>query len=548
MKFKIFGKTIDLGRLREPQSLGRAQTAELRRDFETHPVRGLTPQKMASLLETAEQGDLQVQADLAEDFEERVPHLHAELGKRKRAPMSLPFRIAPPEDRPTSWETGYAEELTQRVKQLEVQSWRERDVDDTLDAPGIVDVFFDMLDALMHGYSCIEMAWLNEGMDWTPQLNHRHPNWFITPQINRNKLMLRTTGAGEIVRAGEISEHVTGESLRRWGWITHTHRAKSGYLTRGGLVRIVSWPALYLIYSVQDFAELLRILGIPPMLGTYNRNASQDEKSALMRAVLNIGHNARGIIPEGMKVDFYQHAQLQGDHFMNMIRWAEGGISKAITGGTLTTDSQGGTKTNALGDVHQDEFWELTKSDIVQICGTLSRDMVLPLAMLNAKGRVDERRPFRFVIETNENEDLSEFGNALSKLKDTGFLHSIPVSWAHERTGIPQAKEGEKTLGDLIPQSDGPMPVEARRAALRADPPTQDEFDRFADVLSDDWRPVMKPMIEPLLKRLKAAQSTEEALQILAEAANEMDSEELNKALFESLFQMHAYGRATPQE
>jgi phage gp29-like protein len=444
--------------------------------------------------------------------------------------------------------------ITQRLRSLETRSWRERDSDDALDTPGVANVFFDMLDALMHGYSCIELAWQNEGLDWSPQLFHRHPNWFIAPQINRNKLMLRS-GTAEVVNNAGLAESVNGESLRRWGWITHTHRAKSGYLTRGGLVRVVAWPGLYLTYSVQDFAELLRILGIPPMLGTYPRNAEPAQKSALMQAVLGIGHNARGIIPEGMKIDFYQHAQLQGDHFLNMIHWAERSISKAVVGGTLTSDSNGGTKTNALGTVHQNEFWELTKSDIAQLCGTLSRDLVLPLSILNAKGRVDERRPFRFVIETQENADLKELAEALSSLKGTGMLYSIPAAWANERAGIPLPAEGEKTLGDLI-VADAPAsaPAAAMRreaggspmAALRSSSHEREPLDDFAAELADDWRPVMEPMLEPVLKALESVKTEDDLDAALALAAREMNLQPQAERMFNAFMTAYLYGRAVP--
>jgi phage gp29-like protein len=547
MKFKLFGKNIDMGLLREPQSAGTSATAELHRDFESHPIRGMTPQKMAELLEDSEKGNLPAQADLAIDLEERVPHLFAELSKRKRAPMSLPWRVAPPDNKPTSWETGYAEELTERLRNIEIQSWREREVDDTPDAPNIENVFFDMLDGLMHCYSCIETAWQNDGLDWTPQLWHRHPNWFVTPQINRNKLMLRKSGGGEMIEVQGISEYIQAESLRRWGWITHTHRAKSGYLTRSGLVRVVAWPALYLIYSVQDFAELLRILGVPPILASYPRNAQPAEKSALMRAVLDIGRRARGIIPEGMKVEFFQHAQLTGDHFLNMIHWAEGSISKSVIGGTLTTDSQGGTKTNALGLTHQNEFWELTKSDVTQICGTLSRDLVLPLSVLNARGRVDERRPYRFVIETQENADLKEFGEALAGLTDTGMLYSIPVSWAHKRTGIPLPADGEKTLGELLPNAPAPAPAVATRvAALRAESNERDPLENLAQDMADDWRPVMEPMIEPILKALEQVKTEAELDDTLALAAHKMNLEPQAERIFNALMLAYIYGRAVP--
>jgi hypothetical protein len=92
-----------------------------------------------------------------------------------------------------------------------------------------------------------------------------------------------------------------------------------------------------------------------------------------------LGHNARGIMPEGMALELHEAAgRGNADPFSVMIKWAENSISKAILGGTLTSSADGGTKTNALGRVHEDALWDITKSDAKQIQATLSRDLVMP--------------------------------------------------------------------------------------------------------------------------------------------------------------------------
>ncbi len=57
--------------------------------------------------------------------------------------------------------------------------------------------------------------------------------------------------------------------LRPFGWISHTGKAKSGYLSRTGLIRVLAWPYLFKNYSVRDLAEFLEIYGLPLRVGKY---------------------------------------------------------------------------------------------------------------------------------------------------------------------------------------------------------------------------------------------------------------------------------------
>jgi phage gp29-like protein len=230
------GQPIQREALDTPQT---AQMASLHREFANHPGRGLTPQRMHTIFLSAEQGDLTAQADLFDDMEERDAHILAEMGKRRRAMLTLEWRIAPPRNA-TAAETRMAEEVTEWL----------------LDVPDFEDVQLDALSAIGHGYSCQELEWQRTGSLWLPRsVTFRAHSWFTLDRETRTNLRLR---------AGSSMD---GEPLTPFGWIVHTHKAKSGYLARGGLFRSLAWPYLLRNYSARALAGFLEIHGLPLRLG-----------------------------------------------------------------------------------------------------------------------------------------------------------------------------------------------------------------------------------------------------------------------------------------
>ena len=132
------GQPISSEALAQPQT---AHYSHLQRELQTHPTRGLTPSKLATILDQAEQGDLQAQFDLYEDMEEKDGHIAAELGKRRRA-LLVPWSVAPP-DNPTPRESAAAEQLAELVGEL----------------ADFEDVLFDVTDAIGKGFACAEIEW-----------------------------------------------------------------------------------------------------------------------------------------------------------------------------------------------------------------------------------------------------------------------------------------------------------------------------------------------------------------------------------------------------
>lgn len=403
------------------EAVGQPQTAHyshLQRELQTHPTRGLTPSKLAAILDQAEQGDLLAQFDLFEDMEEKDGHIAAELGKRRRA-LLVDWSVVPP-DNPTPAEKRNAEQLAELVGEI----------------ADLEDVLFDVTDAIGKGFSCCETEWHKPGKFWLPKtITHRPQSWFTVHRGYRQELRLRSN---------TTVDGIVGEPLQPFGWITHVHKAKSGYLERTALFRQLVWPYLFKNYSVGDLAEFLEIYGIPVRIGKYPSGASEKEKMTLLRALVGIGHNAAGIIPSGMDLDFLDAATGDPAAFELMINWCERTQSKVILGGTLTSGADGKSSTNALGNVHNEVRKDLRDSDIRQVCSTLTRDLLYPLAVLNGLAPDGMRRCPVFRLDVGETEDMMAFSNALPKLVDSGM--QIPVQWAQEKLGIPQPEDGEPVL------------------------------------------------------------------------------------------------------
>ena len=480
-----------------------ARIGQLYKEFATHPVRGLTPGKLARILENAEHGDLQGQCDLFEDMEEKDGHISADLGKRKRAILGLDWSIVAP--RNASKVEENAASLLQEI---------------ITDIPNFDDVLFNMADAIGYGYSNLEYDWMQDGKEWIQKtIEHRPPGWFTVSADDRNELRLRNNTAD-------------GESLQPFGWISHIHKAKSGYVTRAGLHRVLAWPFLFKNYSVRDLAEFLEIYGLPIRLGEYPPGASDTEKATLLRAVVNIGHAAAGIIPQGMAIDFKEAAKGASDPYQAMIDWCERTQSKAILGGTLTSQADGKSSTNALGNVHNDVRHDLLVSDARQIASTLTRDLVYPLGVLNTSAVDSVRRCPRFRFYTDEDADLNQQAERDTKIYNMGYAPTEEYiqttygeGWVKRETKPTQAAlKGQVT------------------AALKVGE-TQDVADQYLDQLETKTTAAMTTLLEPVRRLVIQADSLEAIRDGLLDMYPDMDASTFSETLQQALAAAELAGR-----
>ena len=492
------GNPIDTGLLLEEQSERQeSKLGMLHREFADHPTRGLTPARLARILDEAETGNLKGQCDLFEDMEEKDGHIYAELSKRKRVIAGLEWSIHPPRNASTA-----------EQKQAELVEEIIRDIDN------FEDVILDMADAIGKGFSNSEIEWDNSGKEWVPdEIIHRPSSWFMVPQHNRDDIRLRDTSG-------------MGEPLQPFGWIEHVHKAKSGYVTRGGLHRVLAWPFLFKNYSIRDLAEFLEIYGLPLRLGKYQAGASEEDKATLLRAVVGIGHAAAGIIPQGMEIEFKDAAKGQSDPYQAMLDWCEKTQSKAILGGTLTSQADGASSTNALGNVHNEVRHDLLVADARQVASTLKKFLVYPIAALNGSG-ISPRRAPNFVFDTREPEDMALYAEALPKLVGIGMR--IPEQYAHDKLNIPIADDDEAVLA--VPSQGVPLKQIGTAKLKAAGDSGGDSVAALVDQLESEVQPITDKMIDQVKQLMDEVESLEELADRIPELLGDMDTKQLTELM-----------------
>jgi SPP1 gp7 family putative phage head morphogenesis protein len=321
-----------------------------------------------------------------------------------------------------------------------------------------------------------------------------------------------------------LNDHsVDGAEFWDYGWLNHFHKAKSGYIARSGLHRVLCYPYLFKNYGIRDILEFLEIYGLPIRVGTYPAGATKEEKWTLLKAVLSIGRDAGGIIPQGMKIDFQNAASGDTDNHMSLIKWCEQTQSKIIVGGTLLSQADGKTSTNAQSKTHEVQFQTLIKSDAKQLARSITGTLIDYLMRLNFPHITKDRYP-KFKFDTTDVADIETFSKSLPELVDVGM--QIPVSWAHEKLGIPMPDDKkEAVLSRATQQSMAANNQQFkgfRLAALSQQLQTelfQDQValdDAINQLDSGKLNAQAQVMIQSILKQLEAATTIDDALGIIA--------------------------------
>lgn len=481
---------------------------------------GLTPNRLRRTLADADAGNIAEQHALFADMEDRCDHLAAEMGKRKRALLTLEWDIIP------ASKDAKAKDVAAKVREFV----------DML--PSIEDVLTDMADAIGHGFAALEIQWdYSDGLHIPAALTFRPQSWFQTLIADRNALRLRDGSAD-------------GAELWPCGWLVHTHKSKSGWLPRAGLFRVLAWTYLIRAYAASSEIQYVQIHGLPLRLGKYPPGSSKEDKSALFNALRCLGQDAAGIIPSGMEVLFETPSATVQNIPGELVTRCEQGMSKAILGGTLTSQADGKTSTNALGVIHNEVRHDILAADARQLASTLTEQLLRPLTMLNLGVTERTLLPY-WQFDTQEAADLQLYADALPKLAP---YMKISRQFVHERLKLPQAAGPD----DVFQAAPSAAPDEgqdedegAATSALSAKPGTksgaaqnaaQDALDKMAadTALAD----AAEALLAPLMADLEAGLTPAELQARLGELYPQMDDAQLADVLARAMFVAEVWGRA----
>jgi phage gp29-like protein len=512
-----------------------------------HPAQGLTPDRLAQLLRSAEMGDATAYYELAEEMEEKDLHYLSLLRTRKLAVAQLPIEVEPAGD-----------DAEAKKDAALVEDWLDRDMLET--------ELFDILDGIGKGVSATEMIWDMNPKRWLPKaLKWRDPRWFKFDDVTGEELLLRggPDGVG------------LDTSLPAGKFIVHYHPSKSGLPVRAGLARIAAWGYMFKNFAIKDWVTFLERYGQPLRIGKYGPNESEENKAILYRALWELGSDAAAAFPETMSVDFVDRkaGTAPNDLWKSHAEYIDLQLSKAVLGQTSTSDATAGGLGSGQAESHSRVAEIIERADAKLLAATLNRDVIVPLVMLNHGPR--EKYP-RLKIGRPDEEDIKLSVETAEKLADMGV--KIDGEEMRERAGLPAAKSDDTALkpaGQSAPENSPQEgagaqgrgagakkpatafldPLKSTRAASPSETPTlqSQQEPREPDALAltteealGDWEAMITPLLDPVDDLIGDCDTVEQLQSRLAEAMATMDTEAFTQDLARGLFSARVAGLARP--
>lgn len=489
-----------------------------------HPADGLTPQRLATILRAAAQGEPEAYFELAEDIEERDLHYAAVMATRKRSVAQLPITVKAASDSP------------EHKKHAElVQTWVNTGV--------LRAALFDMLDAIGKGISVLEIDWQVHGGHLCPRkLIWRTPRWFTFDQEDGETVLLRDGAAGV--------------PLPPHKFIVHRHKTKSGLTIRSGIARVAAWAWMFKSFTVKDWAIFCQNYGQPIRIGKYGRGATEAEKDVLWRAVTGIAGDCAAIMPNEMKMELHEVGSKSSstDMFERRVDWFDRQTSKLVLGQTTTTDAISGG--HAVSQEHRLVQEDIERSDAADVSDTFNEQLVPNIVAFNF-GPQDAYPTIH--IGRPDEVPLGEFSEAFAKLAPQGLTAS--ASYLRERMGIPAPKDGDElvggkatagTSGEREAENALPAPGKARGertlhmsrpfASKHARGQGDELIDRLVDRLGEETAGAMAGLMESVRKELMAATDLRDAGERIARL--NLPPDELAEAMARGMALAHLAGQA----
>lgn len=464
---------------------------------------GLTPNKLASVLQEAAEGNLHAYLTLAEEMEEREPHYASVLRTRKFAVCSLDISIEHPTENA----------MTKDIQQL-------------IETPEFADMLSDALDAIGKGYSVNEIIWDQSERLWQPKKYcWRDPRYFMFLRDDPEAL--------RIIDEKNIAE---GIPLPPYKFIVHRPRLKSGLTLRGGIARLVAFSYLCKMYGLKDWMAFLEIYGVPIRVGYYDGELNEQQEETLRRAVYEIGSDAAAILPRSMAIEFVQLSQASNssEAFARMLEWIDRQVSKAVLGQTMTSDDG---SSRAQAEVHNEVRQDIIDADAKQLANTLNRDLIKPYIDLNYG--VQKAYP-KLTFNLPETYNTEYLADNLAKLIPLGLKVSQQEVLA--KLSLSEPQQGE-TLLTAPKQPTNTQDVEDKYKQDKANNhqhhcpqchalnQTQHHEDELLNDMLKNWQSQWQGITDPVLKAINQAHSFEEIQTLLPDLLAKMDRTVLTESL-----------------
>ncbi|MBB4199064.1 hypothetical protein CCR94_16340 [Rhodoblastus sphagnicola] len=513
------------------EELARPELIGVRSFWDQSVASGLSPERLASILQNTKRGDLRSFLELAEEMEERDLHYLAVLSTRKRQVARLKPSI---------------EEGARNVDKRIVDAVRE-----LVAAPAWRSLMKSMVDAFGKGFSVTEIMWaVDDGLLKPVAYVWRDPKYFTFDYVSRTEARIAVLGA------------IDGAALPPAKFVVHKPEIKSGIPIRGGYAWLCAWSWLFKQFSLKDWMTFLDVYGMPLRVGKYHPGATAEDKRKLLQAVSRIAVDAAAIIPETMVIEFLEAKGYADKPFATFADYLDKQISKAILGQTMTTDGQAGGLAQAK--VHDEVRIDILEDDAEEAELTVNRDVIRWFVQINF-GAGAKAPWVKFPVA--EPQDIAVKSTAIATLVNVGL--EVAQAEAREIVGLREPAEGEKLLRAAAKgaaQEPAPDTSQAERmAATNAQgrcacgcgrplrlahnasaPATEpDVVDAIGEDEADEWEAQLGPIVEQVEAELAQATGFDDFLARLDRLAGKLKLDPLAKRLMISAMKARGFGEGS---
>ncbi len=256
-----------------------------------------------------------------------------------------------------------------------------------LDGPGGIDnALSELLDGVPYGISISEVLWRRQRVDSAGlsgefllpcAIRSRHPRRFIFGTDGSLRLLTR-------------EEPLRGIALppRRFIVFAPYGRHENPY----GLpaLRCVWWLSWFKrqvlrfwVMYCEKFGSPTTVLHHPPAAGT-------EERQQFRRIVGSLQQETGIVLPEGVELSLLEGARSGSvETYLELVEFCNREMSKALLGQTLTTQSDGGRGSYALGQVHENVRADIIRSDAQALAGIVNSTLLRWIVELNRPQALD---------------------------------------------------------------------------------------------------------------------------------------------------------------
>jgi phage gp29-like protein len=189
----------------------------------------------------------------------------------------------------------------------------------------------DILEAPLFGFQPIEIIWETRGNRLVPRdLKARQQEWFAYDS------------GGNLVFKGKYGEE--NRKIPPYKIINVQHEATAINPYGHSLLAKCYWPVTFKNGGLRFWVNFTERYGMPILIGQYQRGATNEEIKQLASDLDSIYEDAILVAPMDVKLELHEPNRSSSvELYLELIRFANNEISKAILSQTLTTELEGGS-------------------------------------------------------------------------------------------------------------------------------------------------------------------------------------------------------------